>query len=62
MAEDKFDIEAIAVNASPVPKTQLRLPLRSRLFGQCIVVKMRRTSRGTAERPLWTESRVLRAG
>ena len=62
MAEDKFDIESVTVNASPVPKTPVRLPVHSRLFGQCIVVKMRRTSGDAAARRLWTDSRVLRTG
>lgn len=61
MAEDKFDVETVTVNASPVPKTPLRLPTRSRLLGQCIVVKLRRLpGRATAEPRQWSESRVLR--
>lgn len=62
MIDDKFDLENVAVNASPVPKTRLRLPTRSRLFGQCIVVKLRRRPGSpTAEMRLWIESRIVRA-
>jgi SAM-dependent methyltransferase len=61
MAEAKFDVEAVMVNASPIPKTRIRLPSRSRLLGQCIVVKLRRLA-GPAqvEHRVWSESRVLR--
>lgn len=61
MAESKFEVEAVSVNASPIPKTPLRLPTKSRFFGQCIVVKLRRLP-GDAEvdSRLWTESRILR--
>jgi SAM-dependent methyltransferase len=55
MAENKFDFEIVAINASPVPKTKLVLPLRSRFFGQCIVVKLRRRpGPPTADSPEWT--------
>lgn len=61
MAEDKFDVEEVTVNASPVPKTPLRLPTRSRLFGQCIVVKLRRRpGPAAAEARQWSESRIIR--
>ena len=61
MIENKFDLETVAVNASPVPKTSLRLPSRSRLFGQCIVVKLRRlTGPSTAAGREWTDSRIVR--
>jgi SAM-dependent methyltransferase len=61
MAEDKFDVEAVKINSSPIPKTPLRLPSRSRLLGQCIVVKLRR--RGgpeSVEARVWTDSRIVR--
>jgi SAM-dependent methyltransferase len=61
MAEHKFDVEDVVVNASPVPKTRLRLPTRSRLFGQCIVVKLRKTTDGVAEPRVWTASHIVRA-
>lgn len=62
MAEAKFDLEAVEVNASPVPKTRLRLPTRSRLFGQCVVVKLRRLAGPTVAEPrTWTESRIIRS-
>jgi SAM-dependent methyltransferase len=61
MIEDKFDLEAVTVNASPVPRTRLLLPTRSRLFGQCIVVKLRRRhGPSAAEERVWTESRIVR--
>jgi SAM-dependent methyltransferase len=61
MAEGKFDIEMVTVNASPIPKTPLRIPTRSRLFGQCIVVKLRRLAGPvTAEPRVWTDSRIIR--
>jgi SAM-dependent methyltransferase len=63
MIENKFDLEAVRVNASPVPKTRLRLPTRSRLFGQCIVVKLRRLAGPpTATGQVWIDSRVVRTG
>jgi SAM-dependent methyltransferase len=63
MIESMFDLEIVTVNASPVPKTRLRLPTRSRLFGQCVVVKLRRQSGPTvAEARVWTESRIVRSG
>ena len=62
MIQDKFDLEIVTVNASPVPKTRILLPTRSRLFGQCIVVKLRRLAGPpTAERRLWIDSRIVRA-
>jgi len=61
MAEAKFDIEAVMINASPIPKTRMRLPSTSLLFGQCIVVKLRRLAGpALAEPRVWAESRVLR--
>jgi SAM-dependent methyltransferase len=61
MSEEKFSVEAVTVNASPIPKTRLRLPTRSRLFGQCIVVKLRRLQGpALAEPRIWSDSRVLR--
>jgi 2-polyprenyl-3-methyl-5-hydroxy-6-metoxy-1,4-benzoquinol methylase len=61
MVRDKFDLEAVTVNASPVPRTRLLLPTRSRLFGQCIVVKLRRRhGPPSAEQRIWTESRIVR--
>ena len=61
MAEDKFDLETVMVNASPIPKTPFRLPIRSRLFGQCIVVKLRRRDGAEAASPrFWTHSRIVR--
>jgi SAM-dependent methyltransferase len=61
MAEEKFDVEQVTVNASPVPKTPLRLPSRSRLLGQCIVVKLRRRpGPAVAQARSWATSRILR--
>lgn len=61
MAEAKFDLEEVLVNASPIPRTRMRLPSRSRLFGQCIVVKLRRLAGSAVAEPrTWTESRILR--
>jgi SAM-dependent methyltransferase len=61
MIEGKFDLEAVAVNASPVPRTHLQLPTRSRLFGQCIVVKLRRRQGPPAvEARIWADSRIVR--
>jgi SAM-dependent methyltransferase len=62
MIEDKFVIEKVTFNASPVPKTRIRLPFRSLLFGQCIVVKLRRRQGpATADPRVWLESRIVRA-
>lgn len=61
MVEDKFDVELVTVNASPVPRTRIRLPMKSRLFGQCIVVKLRRRRGPSKASPrVWTESRIIR--
>jgi SAM-dependent methyltransferase len=61
MVEDKFDLETVTVNASPVPRTRLQLRTRSRLFGQCIVVKLRRRhGPPMAEERVWVESRIVR--
>jgi ubiquinone/menaquinone biosynthesis C-methylase UbiE len=61
MIENMFDLENVTVNASPVPKTGIRLPTRSRLFGQCIVVKLRRLpGPPVAEARVWSESRIVR--
>lgn len=61
MAEDKFDVEAVKVNASPIPKTPFGLPFRSRLLGQCIVVKLRRLDGAeSASARMWTHSRIVR--
>jgi len=61
MIEDKFDLESAIVNASPVPKTPIRLPGRSRLFGQCIVMKLRRRpGPPVAGAQKWAESRIVR--
>lgn len=63
MAENKFDIEVVTVNASPIPKTRFRLPTRSRLFGQCVVVKLRRRpGSAAAAARAWTHSRIVREG
>jgi 2-polyprenyl-3-methyl-5-hydroxy-6-metoxy-1,4-benzoquinol methylase len=63
MAEGKFDVETVAINASPVPKTPFRLPFQSRIFGQCIVVKLRRRAgAASAEGKLWSHSRIVREG
>ena len=62
MIQGKFNLEAVTVNASPVPKTRLLLPTRSRLFGQCIVVRLRRlTGPPTAVGRVWLDSRIVRA-
>ena len=50
MADGRFDVEAVVTNASPIPKTPILLPLRSRFFGQCIVVKLRRKPPGETAR------------
>ncbi|MGH3449132.1 MAG: hypothetical protein ACRDQW_00070, partial [Haloechinothrix sp.] len=61
MAEDKFDIERVTVNASPVPRTRLKLPTRSRLLGQCIVVLLRRRVAPAVAKPrVWQDSRIVR--
>lgn len=61
MIEDKFDLESFTVNASPIPKTRIRLPTRSRLFGQCVVVKLRRRpGPPVADAQRWAESRIVR--
>jgi SAM-dependent methyltransferase len=61
MAEDKFDVEAVEINANPIPKTPFRLPFRSRILGQCIVVKLRRRNGAeSASARVWTHSRIVR--
>lgn len=61
MAEENFDVEFVTVNASPIPKTPFRLPSRSRILGQCIVVKLRRRpSADSASARVWTQSRIVR--
>jgi SAM-dependent methyltransferase len=61
MAEEKFTVEQVTVNASPIPKTRFRLPSRSRLLGQCIVVKLRRLPGPAHATPrVWATSRILR--
>ena len=61
MVEGLFDIESVTVNASPVPKTRWRLPSRSLLLGQCIVVRLRRQGGAPrVEGRLWRDSRVVR--
>jgi SAM-dependent methyltransferase len=63
MAEDKFDIETVTVNASPIPKTPFRLPARSRMLGQCIIVKLRRRPGAALADPrVWVHSRIVRSG
>ena len=63
MAEGKFDVEAVTVNASPIPKTRFRLPTKSRMFGQCVIVKLRRRPGSALAAPrVWTHSRIVRAG
>jgi SAM-dependent methyltransferase len=63
MIEGKFTLESVEVNASPIPKTSILLPTRSRLWGQCIVVKLRRLGGpSTAARRVWTDSRITRPG
>ncbi|HEX3962332.1 MAG TPA: methyltransferase domain-containing protein [Trebonia sp.] len=61
MVEDKFDIEVVTVNASPIPKTRFRLPTGSRVFGQCIVVKLRRRPGAAVKSArVWANSRIVR--
>jgi SAM-dependent methyltransferase len=61
MIDGAFDLEVVTVNASPVPKTRIRLPTRSRLLGQCIVVKLRRRSGPPRTTPrTWTSARIVR--
>ncbi len=61
MAEDKFDVETVTVNASPIPKTWLRLPTKSRMFGQCVIVKLRRRPGAAQVAPrVWEHSRIVR--
>jgi SAM-dependent methyltransferase len=63
MAEGKFDVETVTVNASPIPKTRFRLPARSRILGQCIIVKLRRRPGAAMAAPrVWTHSRIVRSG
>jgi SAM-dependent methyltransferase len=63
MAEGKFDVEAVTVNASPIPKTRFRLPTRSRIFGQCVIVKLRRRGGSALAAPrVWAHSRIVRSG
>jgi SAM-dependent methyltransferase len=63
MAEGKFDVEVVTVNASPIPKTRFRLPTRSLMFGQCVIVKLRRRPGTTvATARVWTHSRIVRSG
>ena len=63
MAEGKFDVEAVTVNASPIPKTRFRLPTRSRMFGQCVIVKLRRRPGTVRAAPrVWVHSRIVREG
>jgi hypothetical protein len=63
MAEGKFDVEAVTVNASPIPKTPFRLPTKSRMFGQCVIVKLRRRPGPALAAPrVWVHSRIVRAG
>jgi SAM-dependent methyltransferase len=62
MIENKFDLEQVRVNASPVPKTPLRLPSGSRFLGQCIVVKLRRLAGPpNADPRVWPDGRIVRA-
>jgi SAM-dependent methyltransferase len=62
MAEGKFDVETVTVNASPVPKTRFRLPTKSRLFGQCVIVKLRRRHGPPLATPrVWVHSRIVRS-
>jgi len=63
MAEGKFDVETVTVNASPIPKTRFRLPTRSRMFGQCVIVKLRRRPGAALAAPrVWAHSRIVRSG
>jgi hypothetical protein len=63
MAEGKFDVEAVTVNASPIPKTPFRLPTKSRMFGQCVIVKLRRRPGPALAGPrVWVHSRIVRSG
>jgi SAM-dependent methyltransferase len=62
MAEGKFDVETVTVNASPVPKTRFRLPTKSRMFGQCVIVKLRRRpGPPLAASRVWVHSRIVRS-
>lgn len=60
MVSGIFDIEDTKVNASPVPKLHWRIPLRHRLIGQCIVVKLRKVGDHATSRR-WDQSRILRS-
>ena len=61
MIKGMFDLETVTVNASPVPKTRLRLPTSSLLFGQCVVVKLRRlTGPPATEGRVWMKNRTVR--
>ena len=63
MAEGKFDVEAVTVNASPIPKTRFRLPTKSPMFGQCVIVKLRRRPGiAQADPRVWAHSRIVRSG
>ena len=62
MAEGKFDVETVTVNASPVPKTRFRLPTKSPMFGQCVIVKLRRRPGPPLAAPrVWVNSRIVRS-
>ncbi len=61
MTEDTFDVEWVTVNASPIPKTNIRLPSRSLWLGQCIVVKLRRKAGPeTMSQKVWQEACAIR--
>jgi SAM-dependent methyltransferase len=45
-----------------VPKTRFRLPTKSRLFGQCVIVKLRRRHGPPLATPrVWVHSRIVRS-
>jgi SAM-dependent methyltransferase len=60
MAESKFNVESVTVNDSPIPKTRIRLPWRTYLFGQCIVVKLRRLPGPSIAEPRTWTSAIIR--
>jgi SAM-dependent methyltransferase len=61
MVENRFAVERRTYNANWLPKTSMTLPGRSRLLGQCLVVKLRRLAGpADAQGRRWDHSRIVR--
>jgi SAM-dependent methyltransferase len=61
MVEKRFSVEYRTYNANWVPRTSVTLPGRSRLMGQCLVVKLRRLDGpADAQGRRWDHSRIVR--